>query len=100
VLPALANEHRTISLGGENLGFSANRTAAGVIFLLLETLLVVGLASILHQFRIPGIHELTLVVSIIVMGAGALLFVQPFQEFFDRKILGINLRPESLVNIY
>jgi signal transduction histidine kinase len=100
VLPALADEHLTLSIGAGRLSFSANRTASGVVFLLLESQVVLLLAGLLRALNFPGASELSLVLAVLVMGSGTLLFYQPFKRFFERTVLGITLRPETLAKIY
>ena len=100
ILPALANEHLTVSIGSGRLSFSANRTASAVFFILLEALVVLLLSTLFQLLNFPGVSELSLVLAVLVMGTGALLFYGPFQRFFERAVLGITLRPEALTKLY
>ena len=100
ILPALADEHLTVSLGSSHLSFSANRTASAVFFILLETLGVLMLVALFQLLNFPGVSELSLVLAALVMGTGALLFYQPFKRFFERTVLGITLQPEALTKLY
>ena len=100
VLPALADEHLTVSLGTNRLSFSANRAAGGIIFILLEALVVLALIGLLRLLTFPGVNEVRLALGVLVMGFGSLLFYRPFQNFFERSVLGIKLSPETLIQVY
>lgn len=99
-LPALANEHIT-QVGDKNLGFSANRTAVIVFFLLLLSLLEILIVSFLGNiFKSPD--AAILITFIAVLSSGIITFTcyLPFRRFFETKILGMPLAAERLVTAY
>jgi signal transduction histidine kinase len=100
VLPALADEHLTFTLGANRLSFSANRAAGGVLFVLLEALAVLLLAGLLYLGNFPGVAEFSLVLGVLVMGGGSLAFYRPFQRYFEEKVLGMAHAPETLAKTY
>ncbi|MCE1252234.1 MAG: ATP-binding protein [Anaerolineae bacterium] len=100
VLPALGNEHITLDVGRGRLSFSANRTAAGVFFLLLDGMISLLALIFIRQLNFLGASELGVVVAVLIAGVIALMGYQPFKNFFDRFVLGISLAPESLIKTY
>lgn len=66
VLPALADEQITLRLGDGKLSFSANRAASGLIFVSLETLLILMLVFFFQQLNIPGSSIINIVVAILL----------------------------------
>lgn len=100
VMPALADEHLTFTLGASRLSFSANRTAGGVLFVLLETLVVLLLVGLLFLANFAGVAEFSLVFGVLVMGGGSLVFYRPFQRNFEEKVLGMAHAPETLAKTY
>jgi signal transduction histidine kinase len=100
VLPALADDYVTLDVGGEKLSFSANRTAAGVFWVMIETVVVLLLLLLLRQMKVPLLFNVSTVALSALSGAVALLGYQPFSRVFDRIVLGVNLTPETLAKTY
>lgn len=100
VLPALADERVTVALGAESFSFSANRSAPAAIFLFLQALAGMSVYVLIRTLGFPGAETLAIVATVLVIGLLGLLGFAPFQRFFERRILGMVHRPESLVNAY
>lgn len=99
-LPALANEQVSYHLGGGRLNFSANRVAAGLFFILLESILVLLLTLLAQAAGIAMISALGLALVAVVSILGALAGYPPFRRWFERLALGMKLVPETLAATY
>lgn len=100
VLPALKDERITLQVGPGTIGFSANRTAAVIIFILLESLACLAIFLFIRFLNLPGGEIISLLAAVL---AGALLGpfgFTPFQRFFERRILGMPFAPENLLTTY
>lgn len=100
ILPALANEQVGINLGGGRLNFSANRAAAGLFFILLESIAALLLVLVLQAAGVGLASPLGMVLVILAVSAGALAGYPPFRRWFERLALGMKLVPESLMSTY
>ncbi len=100
ILPALANEQVRINLGGGRLNFSANRAAAGLFFVLLESIAALLLVLVLQAAGVGPASPLGMILVILAVSAGALLLYPPFRRWFERLALGMKLVPESLMSTY
>ena len=100
VLPALGNENITLSVGGAHLSFGANRGAAGVLFILLDALVALLLALVIHLLNPPAADNVSLVAAALGTAALALLGYPAFQRFFDRSVLGMPLTLEGLARAF
>lgn len=100
ILPALANEQVRINLGGGRLNFSANRAAAGLFFVLLESIAALLLVLVLQAAGVGLASPLGMALVILAVSAGALAGYPPFRRWFERLALGMKLVPESLMSTY
>jgi signal transduction histidine kinase len=99
-LPALADERITLA-GGDRLGFSANRAAAVVFFILGLTLFEILLVLALQRWLvIPGAAVGIALLAALSAAVLTLVGYQPFRRFFDRKVLGISMIPETILATY
>lgn len=100
ILPALADAH--ITLAGDNtLGFSANRAATALSFLLGLMLIEVLFVALLQGWlAFPGAEAIISTLAAFSAAALTLVFYGPFQRFFEQRVLGMKLTPETLMAAY
>ena len=100
ILPALARESVSLALGGVRFGFSANRAAAGISFLLLAAPLALLLVLPVSLADAPGAQGLSPALAALLAGGAALLGYPAYARFFERRVLGMPHTPEALARAY
>ena len=96
VLPALADEHLTLTLGHNSFGFSANRAAPNLIFLFLQALTSLSIYLLARLLPFPGADSLAILLALFsctLLG----FYLAPFRRAFERHVLAMPLPPESLL---
>lgn len=99
ILPALADE-KVLFSRKSGLTFSANRAASGLIFLLLEWIVVLLGVLLAQRAGLVVDSPAGLGLTALAVGLLTLLGYPPFRRWFERLALGMKLVPETLLNTY